>query len=485
MEKTKAKRQLRIFTTVLACAALACACENSKDDNPPAKPASKQGEPGKPADQQKQATNDQGAPTSQSSSKKAPAGALTAPIPNESKIPEILNAQDDTTSLLRRMFVEVHEEQIEAAGNRLVDEVFSDEGEAQGKIVRIQASIAELAKKGAYTPEAKHRVAFLQSKLMDRIRDNQYTDVLEKGVFFVATGAVLGTIAGTGAYKNLPEIGQSIKASSRDGLNAFRSKMSDLYAGGQRAYRDVASRVSNRESFQGAVNSVRDTTSRLTRRISDSAGAPFRPAETLVRDTLDDLGVTTVEGNAIRELAPVPPTELPTTLEWKNTPKSTLQYSVLDHFQGEDLGIERRLVFRQDRLVRGSHLQTTFVSNPMPADIAGSVAARLEAREIERPERMFVHFANLKTGAVSALRWPVAKFNAMLESANARVRPLFMTMDVPTAVGTGVTTAGAMGIVYWWGAGNGESIAEQKGAANLENMIQRDQPNGPVMSLAE
>jgi hypothetical protein len=428
-------------------------------------------------------------PSTQSPSEKAPAGVIpNIPAPktepsNPETVTAIISPADDTTRLLTMMLIEVHPDMIEKARTQLINDVFSDEGTVQGKVVEIQASIAKLAKNDLYTPEIKNRVAFLQSRLLDRIKNDQLYDVLEKGVFFVGTGALLGTLAGTGAYRQIPQLGSSIRTGSQDALTSARAKIVEIYAQSRSTLQDLKAKVPDRESLNAAL----DRTKAKIKDVTDAAvqaGSRWRnkaapalerdaSADTLLRENLDDLGLLDYQRTAVSELSPVSAADLPLGLEFFTTPKSDFRFAVLDVLNGRHLKSTKVLVFEQQRIAEGNPFNSYYLTNRLPNEMVSSINSRLAMNPsgIETPERQFIHYMNLKTGAVSAMRWPVRKFEAMLQGASARIKPLFLNMDVPTAVGTGVASTAAMSVVYWYGYQNGEDTAQSYSAVNLEKMI--------------
>jgi hypothetical protein len=490
------------------------ACPNKKDEPPPpAKPTSEtKKEPEKKtaekADEQKQKNNQQGqvAPgggkTADNQQPKkngqAPAtgpgvttGPRTPPVsplpPSEAaSIPKVINPQDDVAILLTKFFVESEPDAIENARKNLVDEVFSEEGEAQGKVVEIQALIAKLERSGLYSPEVKSRVAYLQNGVADHVREDRNYDLLQKGAFIVGTGIVGGTLAGTGAYRLVGKIPSATKTAYLASQSAVREGISKAYAGTRTGLTAVKNTVGSREALgatyrdtkeaivqagRSTVNATVETGAAVKNAVTSTARRAFRSSETVVRDHLEDLGLSQAEREVFAELAPVARREIPVGTEFFATPKATFKYAVLDTWDGQPLGLNRVVVFKTKRLIRGSPIEANFASNRIPADQAGELASKLAVQEVEGPSRTFVHFMNMKTGTVSALRWPVDKFVALLSGAGRTVKPIFTNMDVPTAVGTALATTGAMGVIYWYGLDDGEDQAHEDDAINLERML--------------
>jgi|GEM_PF-3623577 len=417
-------------------------------------------------------------PTEQSPESKAPIGATptvpppTTATPNAPNVARVINPDDDATILLAKYLMEVHPDAVDASRGQIVNEIFSDEDLAQAKILEIQAAVARLAKNGLYTSDVKSRVAFLQNSIQDRIQQDQYYGVLQKGVFVVATGAALGTLAGSGffpyTYQHLPEAVPAIRSSVNYTTTAVRDKMSALYKKTADVTRELKATVSSRERLNALVDKTREGFHNAV----SSARAPFKSAEEIVKENLNDLGFQKYDQEILGELTPVKQVDLPDRMDFQATPKSNFQYAVLDTLHGEPLGIQRIFAFKQERLVRGSPFETVFITQPIEADLAGSMASRLAARADEPPARQFVHFQNLKTGTVSALRWPATKFKNMLESAGQKIQPLYHNMDMPTTIGTAALGATGFGLYYWKGYDNGEKTAQQYDAVNLEGMIQ-------------
>jgi hypothetical protein len=199
-------------------------------------------------------------------------------------------------------------------------------------------------------------------------------------------------------------------------------------------------------------------------------GKPFRDVETVVFENLEDLGVVGAERSAIESLeTPDAATLAAADLGFVATPKSSFKFAEVANWEGRDLDGERRLAFKQRRLLRGRPYETVLVTNPMPADVAGRIGSQLEARPSDG--RQFVHFMRLKTGAISALRWPIGKFKNIMAGTGAMIKPLFGAIDIPTATGTGVLSAGAMVLAYNYGYDEGQTATEESGSLNLEAML--------------
>lgn len=428
---------------------------------------------------------------------------VTAPppsttIPNAPSIARLINPTDDTLILLSKYLMEVHPDAIESTRDQLVNEIFSDEDQAQGKILEIQASVAKIANHGLYSNDVKGRIAFLQSRLVDQIQSNQYYDVLEKGVFFVASGAVLGGLAGTNAIPwvvdHAPNAVPAIKNAAQYTRDALRDKFNAIYQRSTAAARELRATVRDRERLNAfvdntkagvrkATNATLEAGTRVKNQIVDAARAPFKSAEKLVSENLEDLGLQKYDLDALGELTPVRRSDLVDNIEFRPTNKANFQYAILDTMYGMPLGIQRVVAFRQQRIIRGSPFETIFVTHPVDAGFAGNIASHLTV-DATQPAGRFVNFMNLKTGVVSTLRWPVDKFTAMLKSADVSVQPLFQSLKDPRTVGTAALSATGFGIYYWWGYGNGEQNAQQYGAVDLENMIQRgNQPPVAVSNL--
>jgi len=460
--------------------------QQTKDD----KKETDQSQQGKGAGGAQNQSNTSGASRSGSSTVKpedrmiANAPPPAASAPNSQSISRILTPNDDTMILFTRMLVSLHAEDIESARDRLVDEIFSDEGQAPLKILELQSAVARLVNGGFYTPESKARVAYLRSDLEERAKNDQYADTLKKGAIFVATSfLVLGPVAASGLYRQVPELGtalrrsvDSTKAMWRDNVTGkLGSKLQELRSG-------VTDPARRRAFYERTVNrgkQIKDS-------VAETATRAFRPTETLVRDNLEDLGVGIMQPEAINELVAVDSSEVPQELVFTPTPKASLEFAVVDRWAGEDLGINRRLVFRQQRLVRGVPLQTTFVSNPIAEDVASSIGEKISLRAPVTPisgpvpltapetvaaaaaDQEFVHVVNAESGAVSATRMRWSQFTNMLKGIHGRYAPLFLS---PTSLGVGVTSAAAMGGVYWWGFNDGAVKGQPSSTMDLEAMV--------------
>ena len=472
-----------ILTTLLSAALISAGCANdSKSDSPPPagnnKPQSEQKSPeSKPADQtyNTQKADQKGDKTTnvtyedQQLAKTPPPTSTTR---NAAEVSKVVEPRDETTTLFTLMLTSTHGPQIDNARDRLVNEVFSDEGAAPVKIALIQASVAKLANNGLYTDEPRARVHRLQSKLNERYESEQYSDVLTKGAIFAATSfLVLGPVAAGGVYRHVPEIGTKIKNGAKATRTAWRENVADKVGD---KWRNLKSNVTDPERRRHVFSRGRH----MADDVAQTASRPFRSAEQLLRENLEDIGVSTMDHAAINELRVVEGIEMPESVIFTETPKPTMKFAIVDHWAGEDLGMNRRIVFRQDRLMRGSPLETTLVTNPMPEEVAAGLGSRLTRQAIEPPERDFVNVVHPETGAVASTRVTWQRFREAIAEAGAKYRPLVLS---PTSLGVGATTTAAALGGYWWGYEDGHLYGRTANAMNLEAFT--PSPGAPSMTV--
>jgi hypothetical protein len=437
---------------------------------------------------QKQAGNERGglaSPDDKGDIKRAPSVPIpSGSLPNKHTVATVLSPQDDVMLALTRLFVVENSDAIEQARDQVVDEIFYDEGEAQGRIVEVQSAVAKLANNNLYSPEAKNRVAYLQSGIRDRIISDQNWDILKKGTFFVVGGTAVGMMAGTHAWRYYPEVISSAKNGWNASTNFVKENTSKLLSKSKEGWQSVTSPIRDRARREELIDSASAMGSRVGSKISRAVRRPMRSAHDLVHENLEDLGLDPMDLGAIRQFRPVDSTQIPPEVEFLNTPKSTFKYAVLDRWEGEDLGLDRMLVFKQQSLLpRGAALDTDFVTERMPAEVAGRVANKLRLYDVEPESRQFVHFQRVGSTIATPFRWTAAQFRRMLAGTNDNIiQPMFRATDVPTAVGTGVATTALLSWAYHNGYGNGQNNAQQMDAIDLESLIRSNQPGGQILT---
>jgi hypothetical protein len=409
----------------------------------------------------------------------------TAPIENRDTIASVIQPDDDTTILFTKFLRENRADQIERTSDQLLDEVYKDEGQAPGKRLELEATVAKLQNHGLYTPEVRKRVMFLQNRIEDRRVDKNYASAVSYGAFIVGSSLAIGTLSATGAFKHVPEIPAYTQAWAQRGQAAAREKMHEFRVKWHEGLDKFNRTVRDRQNLNAAVDRTRQSIVSGTTRFAEAVKSPFRGADAIVRENLADFGITAEQEQAIGTLSPTRVIDLPVTADFKPTPKSTFQYAVLDRANDEvPLTNEKIIAFKQQRLAAGSPFENIFVSQPMPSETADAIVAQIAAREAAPLERQFVHFVNFKTGAVSAMRWPVTKFKKMMQDAGVRIRPLFANFDTPTFAGTTASSAGLMAVLYWWGFENGQNDVQNYQSVNLERLIQ-NKDNLPPFQTSE
>lgn len=419
----------------------------------------------------------------------------TIPEPPKT-IAAAIDASDRLLSLLIEYLSSPDSSKIDSNASALLDEMFENEAEKEGKVVELQVNIGKLSHTGLYTPQVKERVALLQTQLDDRVRLHDQWDMLGKGLYFVAGGVVVGSIAGWG----VPALGAVTRDGIRNGWSSAKSGMYSgmntgynmsvkglqsgygmLKSGSGSAYRYARTNFT-RQNFIDSKNAAFQAGTNFRNRVTGFWHQPITPSQIMLNNNLNELGLTMTQRNVLGQIYEVPRMVIPAGLRFEKTPRPTLEYAILDRspdLASTPLGAKRVFAFKQGRWIRGSRFETIYVSQPMNAQSAKFIADKFKVRNAQPTEGQTVHFLNLKNGAVTALQVSADTFKSIANGTGRMIKPLFTNFDVPTAVGTGVVTTTLLAVAHSYGYDSGHFQTEQQVDLELEKFVTDESNSKP------
>jgi hypothetical protein len=314
--------------------------------------------------------------------------AVTNPAPVQA-IQAALHPNDQITSHLAALLTEPDPARMNVITSQLVDEVFNEPDLARAKVMKVQLGLREIAQNGMYDDNMARRVAFLQANLDRRVKQDASAELLRDGLFIAGTSMALGAVAGFRGFEGLREGVHDMHPSRA--LSYSRQKLASAWSKTKSGARAIFRRGGTEAVSPGGLTGV----SGALRRIRLGT-------DEIAMRNLEALGVPETQISAI-DLVKIRRKDLPYQ-EFRPTNLKGFRYSVLDSWDGADLGDQRVIAFSLRRWEHGNLRPTYVASRKMSVEEANALESQIRYVSPQNGGKEFMDVVDAETGKVTPTR---------------------------------------------------------------------------------